>query len=61
MLPLSKREPGLVTLYNYDGIAIEAFKRPYAQVQASRIDADKHRGAAVWARMNFNFVGCEAK
>jgi hypothetical protein len=51
----------LVTLYNYDGIAIEAFKRPYAQVQASRIDADKHRGAAVWARMNFNFVGCEAK
>jgi hypothetical protein len=59
--PLSKRELQLVTRYNDNGIAIKAFKRPLVRVQASRIDADKHWGAAVWARMNFNFVGREAK
>jgi hypothetical protein len=59
--PLSKRELQLVTRYNYNGIAIKAFKRSLVRVQADRIDADKHWGAAVWARMNFNFVGREAK
>jgi hypothetical protein len=57
----SKRELQLVTWYNHDGIAIEAFKRPLVRVQASRIDAGKHRGAAVWAKMNFNFARREAK
>jgi hypothetical protein len=61
ILALSKRELRLVIRYDYNGIAIEAFKRSHARVQAGRIDADKHWGAAVWARMNFNFVGREAK
>jgi len=59
--PLSKRELQLVTRYNYNGIATKAFKRSLVRVQAGRIDADMHWGAAVWARMNFNFVGREAK
>jgi hypothetical protein len=59
--PLSKRELQLVTRYNYNGIAIKAFKRSLVRVRAGRIDADKHWGAAVWARMNFNCVGREAK
>jgi len=59
--PLSKRELRLVIRYNYNGIAIKAFKRSLVRVQAGRIDADKHWGAAVLARMNFNCVGREAK
>jgi hypothetical protein len=51
----------LITRFNQDGVAIKAFKGPLVRVQASRIDAGKHRGAAVWARMNFNFAGREAK
>jgi hypothetical protein len=51
----------LVIRHNYNGIAIKAFKRSLVRVQAGRIDADKHWGAAVLARMNFNFVGREAK
>ena len=51
----------MVVRYNDDGIAIKAFKRSIVRVQAGRIDADKHWGAAVRARMNFNFVGREAK
>jgi hypothetical protein len=51
----------LVIRYNYNGITIKAFKRSHVRVQAGRIDADKHWGAADWARMNFNFVGREAK
>jgi hypothetical protein len=54
--PLSKQQLRLVIRYNYNGIAIKAFKRSRVRVQAGRIDADKHWGAAVWARMNFNFV-----
>jgi hypothetical protein len=58
---LSRRGFRLVIRYNYNGIAIKAFKRSLVRVQAGRIDADKHWGAAVWARMNFNCVGREAK
>jgi hypothetical protein len=57
----SKRELRLAIRYNDNGIAIKAFKYSLVRVQAGRIDADKHWGAAVWARMNFNSVGREAK
>ena len=59
--PLSKRELRLVIRYNYNGIAIKAFKRSLVRVQAGRIDANKHGGPAVWARINFNLVRREAE
>ena len=59
--PLSRQELRLVIRHNDNGIAIEAFEHSHVRVQAGRIDADKHWGAAVWARMDFNFVGREAK
>src|ERR1700730_1728731 len=60
-LPHSKREFRPITRYHDNLIAIEAFKRPYAPAQCGRIDPDKHWGTAIWARMNVNFVGREAK
>ena len=60
-LQLLKRELRMFTRYHHDVIAIEAFKRSYAQVHAGRLDSDEHRGAAVWARMEINCVGREAK
>ncbi len=61
LLQLSLRELRLITRYRYNIIAIEAFKRSYAQVPAGRIDPDEHRGTAIWTRMIVNFVGREAK
>jgi len=61
LLQLSQRELRLITRYRYNIIAIEAFKRSYAQVPAGRIDPDEHRGTAIWTRMIVNFVGREAK
>ncbi len=61
LLQLSQRELRLLTRYRYNIIAIEAFKRSYAQVPAGRIDPDEHRGTAIWTRMIINVVGREAK
>jgi hypothetical protein len=60
-LQLSKRDFRMVVRHHHDVIAIEAFKRSYAQVQSGRLDPDEHRGTAIWARMKVNFVGREAK
>jgi hypothetical protein len=60
-LQSSKREFRLATRYHHNVIAIEAFKRSYAQIHAGRFDPNEHRGAAICARMTFNFVGREAK
>ena len=51
----------MVVRHHHDVIAIEAFKRSYAQVQSGRLDPDEHRGTAIWARMKVNFVGRKAK
>src|SRR5260370_35490102 len=57
---LSQRLLRLITRYRYNTIAIEAFKRSYAQVHAGRIDPDEHRGTAIWTRMIINVVAREA-
>ena len=51
----------MVVRHHHDVIAIEAFKRSYAQARSGRLDPDEHRGTAIWARMKVNFVGREAK
>ena len=57
-LRLSMRELRPISRYHYNLIAIEAFKCPCAQVQSN---SNKHRGAAIWAKITINFVGSEAK
>jgi len=54
----SKSEFRPISRYHFNLIAIEAFKYPCAQVLAG---SNKHRGAAIWAKVTINFVGCEAK
>jgi hypothetical protein len=55
---LKKSEFRPISRYHFNLIAIEAFKYPCAQVLAG---SNKHRGAAIWAKVTINFVGCEAK
>jgi hypothetical protein len=54
----NQREFRPISRYCYNLIAIETFKCPRVQVQAG---SNKHRSAAIWAKMTVNFVGREAK
>jgi hypothetical protein len=54
----SKSEFRPIGRYHFNLIAIEAFKYARVQVLAG---PNKHRGAAILAKVTFNFVGCEAK
>jgi hypothetical protein len=48
--------------YHHNVIAIEALKPACVQIQTGRFDPGKHhRSTAIWARMNLNLVGREAK
>jgi hypothetical protein len=51
----------MVTRYHRNVIAIETFKRSGAQARSGRIGPHQHRGPAIWAGMNVNLVGREAK
>jgi hypothetical protein len=51
----------MVVRHHHHIIAIEAFKRSYAQVPFGRLDPDEHRGKTILARMKVNLVGRKAK